>query len=272
MENKVVLITGGTGSFGEALTNELLKLNPQVIRVLSNDEDAMVSMQRKYENKNLRFLVGDVRDKARLYRAMNGVDIVIHSAALKHVPICDFNPFEAVKTNILGSMNVVDAAIDNMVCKVLAISSDKAVHPINLYGSTKLTMEKLFIQADVYGKTKFSCVRFGNFQESRGSLMPLIRQQLEAGEIITITDKEMARFWITLEDAARFTVACLNRMEGKEIFIPKMPEKQIAEIIEALAPNAPYKIIGKRQGEKLHELLWSEGEEPQDMGDYLVIK
>jgi len=202
---------------------------------------------------------------------MNGVDIVFHLAALKHVPICEFNPFEAVGINIVGSMNVIDAAIDNKVEKVLAISSDKAVHPINIYGATKLVMEKLFIQSTVYGKTKFSCVRMGNFSESRGNVVSVWYDEIEKGEI-TVTDREMTRFWIGIDQAARFCIDCALMMEGGEIYIPKMPSKVLGDTIKEIAPMAKIKIIGKRSGEKLHELLFAEGEEPEEFEDYYVVR
>lgn len=256
---KTYLITGGTGSLGQALTVELLKHKPKAIRIFSRSEYLHWEMQQHFKDIKVRFFVGDVRDKDRLKRAMTCVDVVIHTAALKHVPICEFNPIEAVRTNIDGSVNVIDAAIDCHVPKVLAISSDKSVHPINLYGATKMVMEKLFVHANVYGDTMFSCVRFGNFEGSRGSVLPLWIRQKEEGEI-TITEKDMTRFWITLEEAAQFTITCLDKMEGGEIFIPRMPEKTLLELSQQIAPNARIKVIGNRGNEKLHELLFSEDE------------
>jgi len=267
--DKTILITGGSGSLGEAIAKLLLSNGVKSVRILSNDEWQQVQMQRFCTDERLRFLIGDVRDRDRMYRAMNGVNIVIHCAALKHIPICEYNPIEAVKTNILGSINVIDSAIDNEVEKVLAISSDKAVHPINLYGATKLAMEKLITQANVYGTTKFSCVRYGNFG-GRGSVVPQIMQQVESGKV-TITDKDMARFWMTLEHASSFTLQCLEMMEGGEVFIPKMTERGIMDIVREIAPEVEIEIIGKRAGEKLHEQLFAEGEQPLDKGDFLVI-
>lgn len=269
-KDKIILITGGSGSLGESITKLLLSKDIKSVRILSNDEWQQVQMQRFCKDERLRFLIGDVRDRDRLYRAMNRVDMVIHCAALKHVPICEYNPIEAVKTNILGSINVIDAAIDNGVEKVLAISSDKAVHPINLYGATKLVMEKLITQANVYGATKFSCVRYGNFG-GRGSVVPQIMQQVESGKI-TITDRDMVRFWMTLEHASSFTLQCLEMMEGREVFIPKITERGIMDIVREIAPKAEVEIIGKRVGEKLHEQLFGEGEEVVDKGDYFVIQ
>tara|TARA_Y100000310_G_scaffold84594_1_gene81498 strand:- start:10224 stop:11063 length:840 start_codon:yes stop_codon:yes gene_type:complete len=270
--DKTLLITGGAGSLGKALTLELLKHSPQSIRIFDNSEFFQWEMQQKYTDPRLRFLIGDIRDKERLSRAMNGADIVIHAAALKHVPLCEYNPIEAVTVNSLGSANVIDCAIDNKAQKVIAISSDKAVHPINIYGATKLVMEKLIVQANVYGDTKFSCVRFGNFEESRGNLVSLVYQQLESGEPITVTDKEMSRFWITLDKVCEFIVQSLEIMKGGEIIIPKMTQKEIMDVISSIAPNALYKVIGRRQGEKLNELLFSEDENPVDCGSYHLIK
>ena len=260
VENKTLLITGGTGSFGQEFTRVALKYNPEAIRIFSRGEFAQWEMERDFNNSRLRFFIGDVRDRDRLKRAMNGVDIVVHSAALKQVPACEYNPIEAIKTNIDGSINVIDSALDEGVERVLAISSDKAVHPINLYGATKLVMEKLFIQANVYVGTKFSCVRYGNFEGSRGSVLPLWTSQKENG-IITLTEKEMTRFWITLEKAAEFAIDCIGRMAGGEIFIPKMPEIEMGELAKQIAPDAELKVIGRRGGEKLHENLFAENEE-----------
>lgn len=260
IENKTLLITGGTGSFGREFTKVALKYNPEAIRIFSRGEYAQWEMEKSFNNSKLRFLIGDVRERERLKRAMQGVDIVVHAAALKQVPACEYNPIEAIRTNIDGSINVIDTALDSGVDKVLAISSDKAVHPINLYGATKLVMEKLFIQANVYVGTKFSCVRYGNFYGSRGSVLPLWQSQREKGEI-TLTQKEMTRFWITLENATEFAIDCLGKMEGGEIYIPKMPKRTLEALAYQVAPDAKLKIIGKRAGEKLHEALFAEGEE-----------
>lgn len=272
MKGKTILITGGTGSLGQEITKQLLKLEPRTIRLLSNSEWELYDAKRHMPEETLRFLLGDVRDADRMHRAMVGVNIVIHCAALKHVPICEYNPIEAVRTNVLGSINVIDAALDNGVDKVIAISSDKAVHPINIYGATKLTMEKLFIQANVYLGTKFSCVRFGNIQESKGSVLSLWYQQIIRGEPITVTERDMTRYWITLEKAAEFTVKCLEMMEGAEIFIPKMPEVELMKVAQEMKSEHGFRFIGKRPGEKLHEMLFAEGENPKDCGDYFVIE
>ncbi len=272
MKDKVILITGGSGSLGRELTKQLLELDPKTIRILSNNEWELYDMQRHFTDSRLRYLLGDIRDRDRMQRSMDGVDIVIHAAALKHVSLCEYNPFEAVKTNILGSMNVIDAAIDNDAEKVIAISSDKAVHPINLYGATKLVMEKVFLHANAYYKTKFSCVRFGNFQGSRGSVLPLWYKQLEESNEITVTAKEMTRFWISLDKAGGFVLKCIKMMEGNETFIPKMPEVEIMELAKEFAPKAKIKIIGIRKGEKLQEMLLAEGEEAIETEDYFLIK
>ncbi len=258
LSDKVVLITGGTGSFGQKFAEVLLREhNPKSIRVYSRGELKQVEMERKLTNEKLRFFIGDVRDRARLYRAMNGVDIVIHAAALKHVPVCEYNPIEAVRTNIHGAENVIDAAIDNEVEKVIAVSTDKAVQPVNLYGATKLVAEKLFIQANAYAgkrRTRFSVVRYGNVIGSSGSVVPLFIKQKENGEI-TITDESMTRFWITLEGGVKLVMRALEDMHGGEIFIPKIPSTKITDLADVIAPDAQRKIIGIRPGEKLHENL-----------------
>ena len=270
IRDSTILITGGTGSLGQELIKQCLP-QAKAIRILSNDECSLVDTERKFNNPKLRFLLGDIRDSNRLRRAMFGVDYAIHCASIKHVPICEYSPIEAVRTNIDGSINVINSAIDNKVEKVIAISSDKAVHPINIYGATKLVMEKLFINANTYGETRLSCIRFPNFWGSRGSVIPLIYQQAEKGEI-TLTHKDMARFWIGIEDAGKFVLDCLDWMNGGEIFIPKVEEQKVIDIIKEIAPEAKVRIIGKRRGEKLHELLFAEGEKPIDKKSYFVVK
>jgi UDP-N-acetylglucosamine 4,6-dehydratase len=215
-----------------------------------------------YKDPNLRYFIGDVRDLPRLRRAFNGVDIVVHAAALKQVPACEYNPMEAIKTNILGSSNVVDAALDAGVKKVLALSTDKAVNPVNLYGATKLAAEKLMVQSNAYAggmKTRFSCVRYGNVVGSRGSVVPLFIKQRETGEI-TLTDERMTRFWISLDQGVRFVIRCIEQMYGGEVFVPKIPSMRMVDLAKALAPDADIRIIGIRPGEKLHEVLISEDE------------
>jgi len=263
INNKTILVTGGTGSFGQKFTEIVLKEhNPRSIRIYDNRELAEVEMERKFNDSRLRFFIGDVRDEKRLSRAMNGVDIVVHAAALKHVPICEYNPIEAVKTNIEGAVSVIDAAINNEVEKVMAISTDKAVYPVNLYGATKMVAEKLFVQANSYSGGKkpiFSCSRYGNVVGSSGSVVPLFLEQKKNGEI-TITDEKMTRFWITLEGGGKFVINCIGMMRGGEIFIPKISSMKIIDLAEVIAPRAKRKIIGVRPGEKLHEVLLTEEE------------
>lgn len=262
---KVVLLTGGTGSFGQAFTEIMLKKhNPKTIRIFSRDELKQWEMEKRFGGDNrLRFFIGDVRDKDRVERAMDGVDIVVHAAALKQVPICEYNPFEAVKTNVLGAQNIIEAAIDHNVDKVLALSSDKAVNPVNLYGATKMCMEKLFIAANAYvgpsRRTRMSCVRYGNVVGSRGSVIPLFKKQKEAGRI-SITDKRMTRFWITLEQGAELVLKSLDMMRGGEIFVPKIPSMKIMDLVKAVAAGCRVEVAGIRPGEKIHECLLTEDE------------
>jgi UDP-N-acetylglucosamine 4,6-dehydratase (inverting) len=276
LDEKTILITGGTGSFGKNFTKILLsEYSPKTIRILSRGELLQIEMQNQFQDKRLRFLIGDVRDSNRVARAMKNVDIVVHAAALKQVPTCEYNPIEAVRTNIDGAVNIIDAAIDNSVERVMAISTDKAVHPVNLYGATKMVAEKLFVQANSYavGKTKFSCVRYGNVVGSRGSVIPLFKTQKDDGEI-TITDERMTRFWLTLDQGVRFVIQCLERMKGGEIFVPKIPSMKISDLADVIAPDAKRKIIGIRPGEKLHEILLTEEEisHTREFDNYFVIE
>ncbi|MFC1992247.1 UDP-N-acetylglucosamine 4,6-dehydratase (inverting) [Chloroflexota bacterium] len=278
LENKVVLLTGGTGSFGQKFIEIVLReQNPKAIRVFSRGELLQQQMRQRFnDDPRLRYFIGDVRDRERVYRAINGVDIVVHAAALKQVPTCEYNPIEAVKTNIDGAVNVIDAAIDNGVEKVIALSSDKAVQPVNLYGATKLVAEKLFIQGNAYSGgrgTKFSCTRYGNVIGSRGSVIPLFLEQKKNG-FISITDERMTRFWITLEQGVRFVIDCIDRMQGGEIFIPKFPSMKVADLAEMIAPGAEKRIVGIRPGEKINEILLTEEESrhARDFGDYLIIE
>ena len=278
---KTILLTGGTGSFGQKFTEVMLKkYNPKAIRIFSRGELKQQKMRERFRqiknSEKLRFFIGDVRDRDRLYRAMNGVDIVIHAAALKQVPTCEYNPIEAVRTNIDGAANIIDAAIDNNVKKVMALSTDKAVHPVNLYGATKLVAEKLFIQGNAYTgerRTKFSCVRYGNVVGSRGSVIPIFQEQRKRGTI-TMTDKRMTRFWITQEQAVRFIIDCIDRMKGGEIFVPKIPSMRIVDLAQAVAPQSKIKIIGMRPGEKINEILLTEEEAryTKEFENYFVIK
>jgi UDP-N-acetylglucosamine 4,6-dehydratase len=215
-----------------------------------------------YDHHSLRYFIGDIRDLERMRRAMQGVDIVVHAAALKQVPACEYNPMEAIKTNILGSSNVVDAALDSGVGRVLALSTDKAVNPVNLYGATKLAAEKLIIQSNSYAgnkPTRFSCVRYGNVVGSRGSVVPVFLKQRESGKL-TITDERMTRFWISLDQGVRFVLDCIERMHGGEVFVPKIPSTTIVDLAKVIAPEAAISVIGIRPGEKLHEVLISEDE------------
>jgi UDP-N-acetylglucosamine 4,6-dehydratase len=231
--------------------------------VFSRDELKQYEMQAKgFNQPNMRYFIGDVRDRERLIRAMHGVDIVVHAAALKQVPACEYNPMEAIKTNIMGTSNVVEAALDAGVQKVLALSTDKAVNPVNLYGATKLAAEKLTVQSNAYAggsATRFSCVRYGNVVGSRGSVVPVFLKQREMGKV-SITDDRMTRFWLSLEQGVRFVVNCIGQMEGGEVFVPKIPSMKVIDLAKAIAPKASVDIIGIRPGEKLHEVLISEDE------------
>ena len=264
-ENKVILLTGGTGSFGQKFTRVLLsKYKPGVIRIFSRDELKQWEMSKKFRGEErLRFFIGDVRDKERLERAMDGADIVVHAAALKQVPSCEYNPFEAVKTNVLGAQNVIEAAINHNIEKVMAISTDKAVNPVNLYGATKMCMEKLFVAANSYvggrRQTRLSCARYGNVVGSRGSVIPLFREQKETGTV-TVTDEKMTRFWLTLEQGVSFVIKCINIMCGGEIFVPKIPSMKMVDLASTLAPECRVEYIGVRPGEKIHECLLTEDE------------
>ncbi len=280
LKGKTILITGGTGTFGQALVARLLKDN-QVGKVIvfSRDEFKQHHMQQKVvdPHKKLRFFIGDVRDRDRLERAFGGVDIVVHAAALKQVPAIEYNPTEAIKTNINGSQNVIDAALDAGVSKVMLVSSDKAVQPINLYGATKLAAEKLFVAANVYqgGKynSSFSVVRYGNVVGSRGSFVELLRTQRETGTI-TLTHEKMTRFWITIESVMDVVLESLSLMQGGEIFVPKMGNMPVVDVVKMLTPECKIKVTGIRPGEKLHEVLITEYEAPRahDIGYAYVIK
>ena len=259
-----MLITGATGSFGSAFIETLLARHRlEAIRVYSRDELKQSELrQRLGEDKRLRYLIGDVRDLPRLSRAMRGVDVVVHAAALKQVAVCEYNPFEAVQTNVVGAENVVAAAIENDVPLTIALSSDKAVNPVNLYGATKLCAEKIFTQGNAYSgesAARFASVRYGNVVGSRGSVVPLFKAAAATG-VVTITDERMTRFWITLPQAVAFVLESLDRMGGGEIFVPKIPSMRITDIANVLAPGAEHRLIGIRPGEKLHEVLLTEDE------------
>lgn len=260
--NKNILITGGTGSFGKKYTQILLKnYKPNKIIIYSRDELKQYEMASEFSHSSMRYFIGDVRDESRLNTAMNGVDFVIHAAAMKHVPIAEYNPMECIKTNIHGAQNVINASLKNRVEKVIALSTDKACNPVNLYGATKLASDKLFIAANnIAGQspTRFSVVRYGNVVGSRGSVVPLFKKLIENGaKKLPITDERMTRFWITLEDGVKFVLKNFERMHGGELFIPKIPSMKITDLAATLAPNLPIKLIGIRPGEKLHEIMIS---------------
>lgn len=257
LKDKVVLVTGGTGSFGKKFIKKALELDIQKIIVFSRDELKQYEMAQEFTDPRIRFFIGDVRDKARLMRAFDGVDIVIHAAALKHVGACEYNPMEAIKTNIHGAQNIIDAAIDRGVEKVIALSTDKAASPVNLYGATKLASDKLFVAANSYAgskKTRFSVVRYGNVVGSRGSVVPFFKKIRHTGTL-PITDERMTRFWITLEQGVQFVIDNLTRMHGGEIFIPKIPSMNVVDLAKAIGPECKIEIVGIRPGEKLHESM-----------------
>lgn len=264
MNNKVVMVTGGTGSFGKAFIRHVLdNYDSSRLIVFSRDELKQHEMREEgFDHPSLRYFVGDVRDVDRLRRAMKSVDVVVHAAALKQVPACEYNPIEAIMTNINGARNVIDAALDCGVEKVLALSTDKAVSPINLYGATKLCSEKLFVQSNAYSggnDTCFSCVRYGNVVGSRGSVVPTFLKQRATG-CLTLTDERMTRFWLTLEQGVKFVMSCIDKMHGGEVFVPKIPSMKIVDLAKAIAPECDFRKIGMRVGEKLHEVLISENE------------
>lgn len=275
---QVVLVTGGTGSFGKKFIEIMMKeYHPAKMIVFSRDELKQHEMRTSgYDHPDLRYFIGDVRDSTRMHRAVQGVNIVVHAAALKQVPACEYNPMEAIKTNILGSGNVVESALDEGVGKVIALSTDKAVNPVNLYGATKLAAEKLFIQSNAYagGKsTRFSCVRYGNVVGSRGSVIPTFIKQRKTGKL-TITDDRMTRFWITLEQGVRFVTRCIEEMQGGEVFVPKIPSTKIVDLARAIAPECEIENIGIRPGEKLHEVLIHEDEARSavELADMYVVQ
>ena len=276
--DKVVLVTGGTGSFGKKFIQIMLdKYLPAKLIVFSRDELKQHEMRTSgFDHPTLRYFIGDVRDQLRLRRAMHGVDIVVHAAALKQVPACEYNPMEAIKTNILGSGNVVEAALDAGVDKVMALSTDKAVNPVNLYGATKLAAEKLFVQSNAYAAgttTRFSCVRYGNVVGSRGSVIPIFIKQRQNGKL-TITDERMTRFWLTLEQGVRFVIHCTEEMHGGEVFVPKIPSTRIIDLARTIAPSAEIDVIGIRPGEKLHEVLINadEARSTVELEDMFVVQ
>lgn len=280
LNGKTVLITGGTGSFGQNTVSIILKkYNIKKLIVFSRDEKKQYDMAQKYPSEKyecMRYFIGDIRDKNRLRRAFNGVDYIIHAAALKHVPTAEYNPFEAIATNILGAQNIIDVAIDQGVKRVISLSTDKAANPINLYGATKLCSDKLFIAGNSYvGKdeTRFSVVRYGNVLGSRGSVIPFFIKKRESG-VLPITNVEMTRFWITLNHGVNFVLESLERMVGGEIFVPKIPSMKVIDLAKAICPKCEIKIIGMRPGEKIHEVLVpkDEARNTSESEDHYVIK
>lgn len=265
-EESTVLITGGTGSFGKKFTEMMVtRYRPKKLIIFSRDELKQHDMRQRFPDgpgSSIRYFIGDVRDKERLNRALRSVDIVVHAAALKQVPACEYNPFEAILTNVMGAKNIIDAAIDQGVGKVMALSTDKAVNPINLYGATKLCAEKLFIDGNSYAGdtgTRFSVTRYGNVVGSRGSVIPVFLDQRKTGEI-TVTDPRMTRFWVTLDQGVRFVIDSIGDMAGGEIYVPKIPSMNIMDLAKATAPDCSVRQIGIRPGEKIHEVLISQDE------------
>ena len=278
LDGKTILVTGGTGSFGKKFTRMVLdRYDVNKLIIFSRDELKQAQMRAEFgDNPKLRFFIGDVRDKERLYRAFDGVDIVIHAAALKRVPECEYNPFEAIKTNVIGAQNIIDAAIDRGVSKIVALSTDKAVNPINLYGATKLCSDKLFIAGNSYvgGKDiRFAVVRYGNVVGSRGSVVPLFMKLKNTGKL-PITDPRMTRFWITLEEGVEMVFTALEKMQGGEIFVPKIPSMKITDLAKAIAPECELEIVGIRPGEKLHESLItaSDARHTLEFDNYYIIQ
>lgn len=280
LNNKTILVTGGTGSFGKKCTEIILnRYKPKKLIIFSRDELKQFEMAQVFSKMKypcIRYFIGDVRDKERLHRAFHGVDYVIHAAALKQVPALEYNPFEAVKTNILGAENIISAAVDNMVKRVVALSTDKAVNPINLYGATKLCSDKLFVAGNAYSgdaNTRFSIVRYGNVVGSRGSVIPLFKEVRKTG-VLPITDTRMTRFWITLEQGVNFVLQSLEIMKGGEIFVPKIPSMTIIDLAKAIAPECDIKIIGIRPGEKIHEVMITEDDSRRtlEFNNYYVIQ
>jgi UDP-N-acetylglucosamine 4,6-dehydratase len=277
LNGKKILVTGGTGSFGKRFVQRVLsKYRPEKLIIFSRDEFKQYEMQRTMDHPSLRFFLGDVRDKDRLYRAFEGIDYLIHAAALKQVPSAEYNPFEAIKTNIIGAQNIIDVAIDIGIKRIVALSTDKACNPVNLYGATKLCSDKLFIAGNSYAgrkATRFGVVRYGNVVGSRGSVVPHF-QQIKKGESLPITDERMTRFWITLDQGVDFVLRALDRMQGGEIFVPKIPTATIIDIAKAIAPKSKIEIIGIRPGEKLHEVLISaeDGRRTLEYPEHFVIQ
>jgi UDP-N-acetylglucosamine 4,6-dehydratase len=276
MDGKVVLITGGTGSFGKKFVEKILQSDVKKVIVFSRDELKQYEMSQDFKDSRLRFFIGDVRDLERLNRAFDGVDIVIHAAALKHVIACEYNPFEAIRTNILGAQNVIEAAINQGVKRIIALSTDKAANPVNLYGATKLASDKLFVAANSYSGTKdtrFAVVRYGNVAGSRGSVIPFFHKLKTTGRL-PVTDERMTRFWITLDQGVQFVRDSLVRMKGGEIFVPKIPTVKIVDLAYTMAPDCEIDYVGIRPGEKLHEYMITEDDARRtvEFDSYYVIQ
>jgi len=275
MRDKVIFITGGTGTLGQVLTAKLLdNYHSKKIIIYSRGELLQYEMERKFESPRLEFIIGDVRDRERLLTSVAGSDIIIHASALKQIPKCEANPTETIRTNIEGTINVINAARRNKIEKVIGISSDKAVYPVNIYGMTKAIMEKLFTYSNEKDNVRFACTRYGNVVGSRGSVIPLFLKQREEG-LITITDERMTRFWLTPDQMSQFILDSLENMWIKgNIFIPKIPSMRLVDLIDAIAPNTPRKVIGARPGEKLHEILMTDEEaediRTRDMGKFYI--
>lgn len=271
-----ILVTGGTGSFGTAFVKRALKDNPRRLVIFSRDEQKQYALERELDHPSLRFFIGDVRDRDRLELAMRGIDIVIHAAAMKIIPTCERDPYECIHTNVLGAENVARAAMRNGVERVIALSTDKAAAPLNLYGASKLAAEKLFVAANgiAAGNTRYAVVRYGNVVGSRGSVIPLFKMLAAQGKRLPITHPEMTRFWITLSQAVEFVLSSLEQMAGGEIFIPKIPSMRITDLAEAIGLGLPHDIIGIRPGEKLHETLLTHDEARISIaqGDRYIIK
>jgi UDP-N-acetylglucosamine 4,6-dehydratase/5-epimerase len=279
LDNKSVLITGGTGSFGRQCVRTILeRFRPRRLIVFSRDELKQYEMAQEFPADCMRFFLGDVRDRERLLQALHGVDLVIHAAALKQVPAAEYNPTECIRTNIYGAENVVHAALANEVERVVALSTDKAANPINLYGATKLCSDKLFIAANNFAgghRTRFTVVRYGNVVGSRGSVVPLFRKRIEQGsDHLPITDPRMTRFWITLQQGVDFVLQAVRRTQGGEIFVPKIPSVKVVDVASAMAPHLPHKVIGIRPGEKLHETMCpaDDAHHTLEFGDHFVIQ
>lgn len=277
LNGAAVLVTGGTGSFGQAFIRHIFaKYHPARVVVYSRDELKQSDMQQAFNPPQIRYFIGDIRDRERLERALQGIDVVVHAAALKQVPAAEYNPIECIKTNVIGSENVINACLNQKVKRVVALSTDKAVNPLNLYGATKLCADKLFVAANhlsTPGGTRFSVVRYGNVIGSRGSVIPLFKKMSKTGKL-PITDPRMTRFWIRIEDGAQFVDRCIGLMRGGEIFVPKIPSMKISDLATAVSPECEHEVIGIRPGEKLHELLITRDDSRQttEFSDFFVIR